>query len=53
METNIQSVSVRQCLYLISNNEATFKAQFIKKLSNTEADLKKGVVAYKKLRVIY
>ena len=39
--------SVRSCLYVISNTWATFKAQFIKKLSITEAELKKSV-AYKK-----
>ena len=43
----IWHVSVRSCLYLISNTYATFKAQFMKKLSNTESELKKGV-AYKK-----
>ena len=35
------------CLYVISNTLATFEAQFIKKLSNTETELKKSV-AYKK-----
>ena len=51
IETNIENiaVSVRQYLYVISNTEETFQAQFIKKLSNNEADLKKSV-AYKKVR---
>ena len=31
----------------LSNNYATFEAQFMRKLSNTEAELKKSV-AYKK-----
>ena len=47
----IYCVSVRQCLYVISNTEATFEAQFVKKLSNTEAESKKGV-AYRKKRAI-
>ena len=46
----IKSVSVL-CLYMLRNTKATFKAQFIKKLSNTEAELKKSV-AYKKKRVM-
>ena len=29
--------------YILSNAQATFEAQFIKKLSNTEAELKKDV----------
>ena len=29
--------------YILSNAKATFEAQFIKKLSNTEAELKKDV----------
>ena len=32
--------------YVLSNTWATFEAQFMKKFSNTEADLKKSV-AYK------
>ena len=43
----IQRVSVRQYIYVINNTYATFEAQFIKKLSNTEADLEKSI-AYKK-----
>ena len=35
------------CLYALSNTLATFEAQFMKKLINTEAGLKKSV-AYKK-----
>ena len=46
METNIlnmKRVSVKQWrwLYVLSNTEATFEAQFMKKLSNTNAELKK------------
>ena len=41
---NIKCVSV-QCLYVLSNTEVTFEAQFIKTLSNGE--LKKSI-AYKK-----
>ena len=37
---------IRPIIY-IKQRLATFEAQFIKKLSNTEAELKKGV-AYKK-----
>ena len=33
---------VSQCLYVLSNTLAKFEAQFMKKLSNTEAELKKG-----------
>ena len=47
---NIKSVSVWWCLYVLSNTSATFEAQFIKKLSNAEAELEKSV-AYKKQRV--
>ena len=36
----------RSIMMLIHTFEATFEAQFIKKLSNTEAELKKSV-AYK------
>ena len=43
---NIKSVSSRS-LYILSNNYATIEAQFMKKFSNTEAELKKSV-AYKK-----
>ena len=34
-------------MYLLSNSQATFKAQFMKRLSNSEAELKKSF-AYKK-----
>ena len=44
---NIKYVSAWWCLYVLSNTEATFEAQFMKKLSNTEAELKKSD-AYKK-----
>ena len=37
-------------LIILRNNQATLEAQFMKKLSNTEAELKKSV-AYKKTRV--
>ena len=37
-------------LIILRNNKATLEAQFVKKLSNTEAELKKRV-AYKKNRV--
>ena len=40
-----KSASLSWCLYVAKNTEATFKAQ--KKLSNTEAELKKSL-AYKK-----
>ena len=43
----IYHASVRSCLNVISNTEATFEAQFIKKLSKTEAELK-ICVAYRK-----
>ena len=39
---NIWSVSV-WCLLVLSNTEAKFEVQFIKKLSNTEAELRKSV----------
>ena len=35
----------------VSNAKATFEAQYMKKLSNTEAEMKKSV-AYKKKRVL-
>ena len=50
MDTNIRNikyVSVFLWLHLLSNTQTTFEAQFMKKLSNTEAELKKSV-AYKK-----
>ena len=46
MDTNVVSVksaSLWGCLYVLSNIWATFEAQFIKKLSNTEAELKKAL----------
>ena len=36
---------------MLGNTEATFEAQLMKKLSNTEAELKKSVT-YKKKRVV-
>ena len=37
----IKCVSVWWCLYELTSTWATFEAQFMKKLSNAEADLKK------------
>ena len=34
-------------IYVLSNTQATFQAQFMQKLSNTEGELKKSV-AYEK-----
>ena len=39
-------------LRFIQQQQATYEAQFMSKLSNTEAELKKNV-AYKKMRVIF
>ena len=50
-KVNIKGVSAWWCLYVLSNTQATFEAQFMKKLSNTEAELKKSV-AYKRKRVV-
>ena len=50
METNILNikyVSVCGWLYILSNTYATFEAKFIKKLSSTEAELKKGLLIKK------
>ena len=44
---NIKCVSVWWCLLELSNTQATFEAQFIKKLSDTENELEKSV-GYKK-----
>ena len=41
---NMKSASVWWCLCILSNTWGTFGAQFIKKLSNTEAELKKSVI---------
>ena len=38
---NIKSVSVWWCLNVLSNTQATFEAQLMKKLSITDAELKK------------
>ena len=35
------------CLFVLSNAYAAFEAQFIKKLTNTEAELKKSVACKK------
>ena len=42
-----KSYNITVCLYVISNIYTTFEAQFMKKLSNTEAELKKSA-AYEK-----
>ena len=44
---NVKNVLVRSCLYVLSIVQATLEAQFIKKLSSSEAGSKKDV-AYKK-----
>ena len=43
----LKCLAVRWYLYATSNTHVTFEAEFIKKLSNTDAELKKDV-AYKK-----
>ena len=45
---NIWSVQAWQRLYVSSNTYATFEAQFMIILSNTEAELKKSVACTKK-----
>ena len=40
---NMKSVSVRWTLDVLSNTQATFKAQFIKMLRNIEDELKKDL----------
>ena len=45
--TNIKYVTIRSCLYLLSNTYAKCEAQFKKKLSNIEARLKKRVALKK------
>ena len=40
-------LSMTMLLYVLSNTEATYKAQFMEKLSNTEAELKRSA-AFKK-----
>ena len=40
-------------LYVLSNTEATSEAQFMKKISNTEAELKKCVAHEKSLQKIF
>ena len=47
-----QHHSHKSVSYDYGNTQATFEAQFMKKLSNTEAGLKKSV-AYKKKRVVH
>ena len=46
-KVNIKSLSIWWYFYVLSNTQATSEAQFMKKLSNTEAEFKK-IVAYKK-----
>ena len=38
---NIRIISVWLDLYVLRNTQATFEVQFMRKLSNAEADLKK------------
>ena len=47
IDTNIKCALVWLWSYLLSNSKATLEAQFMKKLSNDEAELEK-YVAYKK-----
>ena len=44
---DIKRVSVWWCLYAFSNTQATFDAQFMRKSSNTEAEMIQSI-AYKK-----
>ena len=46
---NKRSVSVWLCLNVLSSTSATFEAQFMRKLSNTEAELKKKRCFFKKV----
>ena len=45
---NTKNVSVWCCLYILSTTSATSDTQFMKKLSNTEAELKKKTLLIKK-----
>ena len=45
----LQCVLARQSLYIISNNQVTFAAQFIEKLNNTEAEFKKALLIKKRV----
>ena len=47
--TKYKSASIRLCLYVLIKPKTTFKAQLIKKLRNTEAELKKGVADKKRV----
>ena len=40
----IKSVSVWSCLFVLSNTEAIYETQFMKKLSNTKAELKNALL---------
>ena len=54
MDTNIvntRSFSVWWCFHVLSNTQATLESKFLRKLRNTEAELKKSV-AYKKKRAV-
>ena len=44
---NLEKVTVRWGLYVLSNTSGTFDAQFIKKLSKTEAELKRALLIKK------
>ena len=44
---DIKSASVWWCLYILSNYYATFEDQFMKKLTNTESELKKALLIKK------
>ena len=44
---NTNCILVSCWLYVLSNTQATFEAQFMKKLSNTEAELKKALLIKK------
>ena len=48
---NIRTISVWWGIYVLCNTWARLGAEFMRKLSNTEAELKKSV-AYKKKRVV-
>ena len=47
IDTNIKCALVWLWSYLLSNTKATLEAQFMKKLSNAEAELVIKYVAYK------
>ena len=51
-KVNIRIISVWWCLYVLSNTQATFEAQFMRKLSNAEADLKRKALVIKKACIL-